>query len=181
MQKLNRYRFIFLDRDGVINVERPCDYVKNKGEFVFIDGAIDAIATLSRSFEEIFIITNQRGVGRRIMAEGDLVQVHKYMLSEIEKAGGHISHIYYCADVLSSSVNRKPNIGMGFQARRDFPHVDFNESIMVGNSRSDIEFGHKLGMYTVLVGDKYSKEDKIYQNVNQYCENLYSFVLTLQD
>ena len=50
---------------------------------------------------------------------------------------------------------------------------------MVGNSRSDISFGAKLGMFTVLVGDKYPKEDKIYKDANVYYENLYKFVKSL--
>lgn len=175
MNNLNQYKYIFLDRDGVINVERPNDYAKNIEEFVFIEGALEAIAVLSKQFEHIFIITNQRGIGRGVMTLHDLEKVHAYMLSEIRKAGGEISSIYFCSDIHPTAINRKPNIGMAFEVKKDFPAVDFSQSIMIGNSNSDIEFGNKLGMYTILVGDKYKKEHKIYQNINAYYENLYKF------
>ncbi|MFV0330407.1 MAG: D-glycero-alpha-D-manno-heptose-1,7-bisphosphate 7-phosphatase [Dysgonomonas sp.] len=179
MIDFSKYKYLFLDRDGVINVERPDDYVKCISEFVFIDGSLQAIAKLTKKFDYIFIITNQRGVGRNIMTLPDLQRVHAFMLSEIEKAGGRIAQIYFCIDIDSTSINRKPNIGMAFQAQRDFSDVNFLESIMVGNSKSDIEFGNKLGMYTVLVGDKYNADHKIYGDIDAYCENLYKFAESL--
>lgn len=178
MADLKQYKYLFLDRDGVINVERPDDYAKTIPEFVFIEGTLEAIARLSQSFEHIFIITNQRGVGRGVMSRENLEEVHRHMLEEIRKRGGNITHIYVCTDTSHSSVNRKPNTGMAFKAQSDFPDIDFSESIMVGNSKSDIEFGKKLGMYTVLVGDKYSKNDKIYKIVDANYENLYKFAYT---
>lgn len=172
---MKKYKYLFLDRDGVINTERPGDYVKNISEFVFIDSALDAIRILSEKFEYIFIITNQRGIGRGIMTIADLQRIHDRMLTEIEKNKGRITNIYFCADIDSTSINRKPNIGMAFQVQRDFLSVNFHQSIMVGNSKSDIEFGNKLGMYTVLVGDKYLKDDKIYKDIDAHYENLYKF------
>lgn len=176
MNSLKQYKYLFLDRDGVINVERPDDYVKDVSEFVFIEGVLDSMKILSENFEYIFVITNQRGVGREVMTNHDLDKIHNHMLSEINKAGGNISHIYYCTDLDNTSINRKPNVGMAFQVQRDYPTVDFSESIFIGNSKSDIDFGNKLGMLTVLVGDKYIKGHKIYNSIDAYYENLYKFV-----
>lgn len=181
MTNLNRFKFIFLDRDGVINVERKNDYVKNSAEFVFEENSLEAISVLSRYTDYLFVVTNQRGVGRGLMALTDLQEVHDMMLEKIRISGGNIKQIYYCTDTDSTSVNRKPNIGMGAQAKKDFPEIDFSESIMVGNSKSDIEFGQKLGMYTVLVGDKYPSDDPIYQIVDVHYMNLYEFALSLQN
>lgn len=172
----SQYKYLFLDRDGVINVERPNDYVKTNAEFVFIDGTVDAIAELTTIFDRIFIITNQRGLGKKKYSVSDLESIHQHMLKAIENKGGKIDHIYYCPDLRDSSINRKPNIGMGFQAQRDYPEIDFSKSIFVGNSKSDIQFSNKLGMLSVLVGDKYSREHIIYQIINVYCENLSKFV-----
>lgn len=180
MTTINKYKYLFLDRDGVINVERPNDYAKNISEFIFVDEALQAIALLSKEFECIFIVTNQRGVGRGIMSLSDLNDVHAFMMSEIEKNGGHVTRIYYCTDIESTSINRKPNVGMAFQIQRDFTKVEFRESVMVGNSQSDIEFGKKLGMHTVLVGDKYSRDHKIYNDIDTYYENLYKFAETFR-
>lgn len=176
---LKKYNTLFLDRDGVINVERKDDYVKNVSEFVFEDNACEAIAILSRIFSRIFIVTNQRGVGRGIMSGQELADIHSYMLDEINSKGGNITKIYTCFDTDTDSVNRKPNVGMAFKAQGDFPDIDFKTSVLVGNSRSDIEFATKLDMYSVLVGDKYDKTDKIYKNINAYYPNLYQFALSL--
>lgn len=175
-----QHKHIFLDRDGVINIERPADYVKSISEFVFEDKAAEAIAILSKKFEKIFVITNQRGVGRGIMTLSGLQSLHEYMIGKIEQVGGRIDDIYFCTDTCSTSINRKPNMGMAFQVRRDYPQVNFAESIMVGNSRSDIEFGNKAGMYTVLVGNKYPQSDKIYEQADIYYENLYKFAESLK-
>lgn len=179
MGDLRQYKYLFLDRDGVINIERPNDYVKNISEFVFIENTLKAMPLLAQRFERIVIVTNQRGIGRGVMTCWDLDAVHNYMLAEINKAGGRIDNIYFCTDLNNSSINRKPNIGMAFRAQEDFPDIDFEKSIMVGNSFSDIQFGKKLNMYTVLVGNKYSEGHNIYNNINAFYENLYMFADSL--
>lgn len=173
------YKYLFLDRDGVINIERKNDYAKNNSEFIFERDALKAIKILSEKFQHIFVVTNQRGVGRGVMSISDLHNVHNFMVQAIEKENGRISDIYYCTDICSSSINRKPNIGMAFQIIENYSEVDFTQSIMVGNSLSDIEFGCKLGMLTVLVGDKYLKGNKIYEIADCYYMNLYEFALSL--
>lgn len=176
---MTKYKYLFLDRDGVINVERSNDYVKKRTEFVFEENVLKAFELLNNQFGGIYIVTNQRGVGRNIMTIEDLEDVHQYMLNNIQAVGCNIDNIYYCTDLKSNSINRKPNIGLAFQAKRDFPQIDFSLSIMVGNSKSDIEFGKKLGMYTVLVGNKYPSGDKIYNIADKYYRNLYEFTLSL--
>lgn len=173
------YSTIFLDRDGVINVERKNDYAKTIEEFIFENKALEAIAILSSKVDNIFVITNQRGIGRGIMSLDDLDKIHSYMKSKIIEYGGQITNIYFCTDVDSSSINRKPNIGMAYQLKKDFPDVEFTKSIMIGNSQSDIYFGKKINAYTVLVGDKYSKDNEIYKIVDASFANLYEFALSL--
>jgi len=150
--KLNdQYNTLFLDRDGVINRHLPDDYVKNWEEFEFLPGVLDALVLLSDIFQHIVVVTNQRGVGKGLMTENDLNTIHETMLSVIQKNGGRIDKIYYCTDLENESINRKPNSGMANQAKKDFPGIDFEKSIMVGDSTSDIEFGNRLGMKTILI------------------------------
>jgi histidinol-phosphate phosphatase family protein len=137
---------LFLDRDGVINHKRENDYVKNWNEFSFINGSLEAISFLSKVFGKIIIVTNQRGVGKGIMKEEDLILIHQRMSDQIELNFGKIDKIYFCTDVSETSLNRKPNLGMGLQALSDFPEINFEKSIMIGDSHSDILFGQKLGM-----------------------------------
>lgn len=142
---------LFLDRDGVINEELPGDYVRRTADFRFTNGAEEAIAALSGLFSRICIVTNQRGVGKGLMSEADLEAVHQYMIRGIEQAGGRIDKIYYCTDLDNSSENRKPQTGMALAAKKDFPEIDFTRSVMIGNTRSDMQFGRTIGAFTIFI------------------------------
>jgi len=148
---LTSFKTLFVDRDGVINKHRPDDYVKSWDEFEFLPGVLEAFCILPDFFGRIIVVTNQRGVGKGLITENELQDIHKRMLSEIRKAGGRLDQIYYCIDINNDSLNRKPNPGMGLQAQKDFPEIVFKESIMIGDSASDREFGNRLGMKTILV------------------------------
>ena len=177
--ELNRYKTLFLDRDGVINRERPGDYVKTVDEFIFLPGVFDALSILNKHFSRIFIVTNQRGVGRGIMSEDNLLDIHDWMVGEIILKNGRIDKLYVCTDVDPLSENRKPNIGMALQAQKDFPEIDFSKSIMVGNSLSDMKFGKNAGMCTILVGDKYNDSEKDLSLIDYSSDNLLSFAQKL--
>lgn len=146
---------LFLDRDGVINERIEGDYVRNWKEFVFLEGVLEALSILARKFNRIVVVTNQQGIAKGLMTEEDLHKVHEMMVLEITKSGGKIDKVYYCP--LSEKLNppcRKPNSGMAEQAQKDFQDIDFEKSIMVGDSISDIEFGKRLNMKTVFITTK---------------------------
>ena len=147
------YDALLLDRDGVINVLRPNDYVKNIAEFVFCDGALEALRRLNPCFRRIVIVTNQRGVGRGLMTEADLAEIHDWMLARIREAGGRIDRIYVCTAVDPADPRRKPNPGMAREVRADFPDIDFARSILVGDSASDLEFARRSGIPAVCLRD----------------------------
>lgn len=146
---------LFLDRDGVINVRFPGDYVKHAGEFEFIPGAKEAIAQLSRVFGRIIVVTNQQGIAKGFYSHDDLLAIHDFMTEEIDAAGGKIDAVYYAPQLAAeNSPMRKPGIGMAVQAQKDFPEIDFSKSVMVGDSDSDMEFARRAGMKAFFVGDK---------------------------
>ncbi len=147
------YDALLLDRDGVINVLRPNDYVKTVDEFVFCDGALEALRRLNPCFRRIVIVTNQRGVGRGLMTEADLAEIHDWMLARIREAGGRIDRIYVCTAVDPADPRRKPNPGMAREVRADFPDIDFARSILVGDSASDLEFARRAGIPAVCLRD----------------------------
>lgn len=145
---------LFLDRDGVINRRLPYAYVREWDEFEFLDGVLDAISKMSALFGKIFIVTNQAGIEKEIMTHDMLHTIHQKMMDFILFHGGRIDEIYYCPYKKDlDPLCRKPNPGMALEAKRDFPEVDFKRSLMIGDSTSDILFGNRLGMKTILVGD----------------------------
>ena len=152
MMGTDRFDTLFLDRDGVINRLRPKDYVKTWEEFEFISGSVEALRILASRFRYILVVTNQRGVGRGVMTEQDLQTIHDKMLQEIRRGGGRIDRIYVCTALDDRDPDRKPNIGMALKARADFPDLDFTRSIMVGDSATDMEFGHRIGAKCVWIG-----------------------------
>ncbi len=159
---------LFLDRDGVINRRLVDDYVKSWEEFEFLPGVLEAIAIFSQKFKHIFIITNQQGIGKGLMTEADLQEIHQKMSAEIKAAGGNIDAIYFCPTLAKeNSPKRKPNAGMAFQAKEEFSTVNLAQSIMAGDSASDIEFGKNAGMHTVFIGEKPSSitADASYKNL----------------
>ncbi len=142
---------LFLDRDGVINHEKKDDYILNPGEFIFYNGVKESFKIFNKKFGRIVIVSNQRGVGRGLMTEKDLLDIHRFMQEEIEKSGGRIDKIYYCSSTDNKHPDRKPNPGMAFHAKRFFPEIDMHKSIVVGNKPSDMLFGRNAGIYTVFV------------------------------
>src|SRR3954451_18111410 len=119
---------LFLDRDGVINGERKDEYVLRLEDFIFLEGALHALKILNEVFGVIVIVTNQRGVGRGLMTLNDLYHIHQNMLQQIQISDGRIDKIYYCIDPDDESPNRKPQPGMAFQAKEDYPQIDFHKS-----------------------------------------------------
>jgi D-glycero-D-manno-heptose 1,7-bisphosphate phosphatase len=143
---------LFLDRDGVINVRLMGTYVRSKEEFQFLPEVPQTIAELSSIFGRIVVVTNQQGIGKGIMSERNLHDVHSYMCAEVESMGGKIDHCFYAPELANSGSNfRKPNPGMALEAQEKFPEIHFERSVMVGDSDSDIVFGQQLGMKTVRV------------------------------
>lgn len=146
---------LFIDRDGVINQKRDNDYVKHWGEFIFIPGAIEALSVLSQRFGRMIIVTNQRGIGRGLMSEEDLADIHQKMSSDLETGGVVIDRIYHAPDLAENDTRgwRKPKDGMARQAVLDFPEIDLTKSIVIGDSLTDMMFGRNAGMYTSWVAD----------------------------
>ncbi|MEZ4938602.1 MAG: HAD family hydrolase [Crocinitomicaceae bacterium] len=169
LEQINSDWTLFLDRDGVINKKRDNDYVKSIEEFEFIEGVLESLKVFSELFGKVVVVTNQQGIGKGIMTESNLREVHGYMLEEVKKHGGRIDQIYFAPHLASENSNdRKPGTGMGLKAQIDFPEIDFEKSLLIGDSESDIEFGTKLGMKTIMLKNNREIESK----ADLICQNL---------
>lgn len=143
---------LFLDRDGTINKKMPEGlHVEDVNDFEFLPGALQAIAIFSRIFGRVIIVTNQRGVKKDA-----LQQVHGHMLFKIATNGGTIHRIYYCTGNEGDPM-RKPNPGMIFQAKVDFPEISFEKSIVIGDTDMDGEMARRANIpYSFRVGNRHS-------------------------
>jgi histidinol-phosphate phosphatase family protein len=143
---------LFLDRDGVINERILSGYVQKISDFIFLPLVPESIAQFSKIFGHVFVVTNQQGIGKGLMTESNLLEIHSYMQEEVEKKGGKITKAYYAPGIVSAKNElRKPKPGMALLAQRQYIGIDFNKSIMVGDTDSDILFGQNLGMKTVRI------------------------------
>ena len=143
---ITKYDTLLLDRDGVINRLRPNDYVKCWEEFEFLPGVLDSLAGWSKHFKYIFVVTNQRVVGKGIMTEDSLHDVHTKMCSVIAQNGGRIDKIYYCTALTEEDNRRKPGNGMFLDILSDFPDIDPKKCLMIGDSDSDMKFAENCGI-----------------------------------
>lgn len=151
VENIDKSWTLFLDRDGVINHEKKLDYILHKDEFIFYDGVKDAMKVFNGIFGNIIIVTNQRGIGKKMMTDEDLHDIHNFMIDEVTLSGGRVDSIYYCSSMDNDCYDRKPNPGMAYKAQKDFPDIEFTKSIIIGNNLSDMEFGRNAGMVTIFV------------------------------
>ena len=100
---------LFLDRDGVINHEKKEDYIRNWSEFKFYSESLKALPLLAQKFSRIIITTNQKGIGKGLMTEADLILIHQNMTNQIIELGGRIDAIYYCTDLDNTNITNKIN------------------------------------------------------------------------
>ena len=143
---------LFLDRDGVINIDK--NYVHKIKDFEFIDGIFDLCDFFQKKDFLIFIITNQAGIARGYYNEKDFSNLTTWMLKEFSKRGIEITKVYYCPhhpDFTGECNCRKPKPGMILRAKEEF-NVDLTNSILIGDKNSDIEAGIKAGIkYNFLI------------------------------
>lgn len=170
-------RALFLDRDGVINVRKIGGYITDYKDFVFIDGVLEALSMFKNWFKYIFIVTNQQGIGKGLMSEENFDKLNTLMLKEIDKHSGYITKVYHCSSLKQDNdPNRKPSIGMALQAKMDYPMIDFESSVMVGDSMSDMLFGKNASMHTVFI-DNHTEKDIDNTIIENTYNSLYDFAI----
>ena len=137
-------KVVFLDRDGTINRDSPV-YIKNREEFEFLPGSLEAIKNLTVIGFVNFVITNQSAVPRKLISKKELEIVHSMMVQTAALNDGEIKDIIYCPHMPTDNCDcRKPEPGLIYQARDKYG-IDLSESVMVGDSAKDIECAHRAG------------------------------------
>ncbi len=165
---------LFLDRDGVLNVDSP-DYIKKPEELVIYDDAFEFLKPLS-SYFTIVIISNQSGIGRRYITIENFWNIHFKMIKAFEKEGIFFSGAFYCPHTPSQKCKcRKPSPEMVFTAGRIFSWEP-SKSLLVGDKLSDVETAKRAGIEAILVkrdGILPSIEGlKVFSNLRELLEHL---------
>ena len=143
-------RFVFMDRDGVINAERG-DYTTTVEQWQWAPGALEGLRMLTEAGFGIIVVTNQACIAKGLQTEEGLAALHDWMLGVIRENGGDILRIYHCPHETSDGCScRKPSPGMILQAAEDFG-IELSRTFMIGNSLRDMEAGRRAGTRTIFI------------------------------
>lgn len=142
---------VFLDRDGVLNVD--VDYLYKIDDFQWVDEAPEALVYLVKQGYHLFVVTNQSGIARGYYTVDDMQQLHAHMQQELQKYGAQIERFYYCphhkegkiAEYAIECDCRKPKPGMLLQALAEYA-IDKKQSFLIGDSKRDIEAAQAAGI-----------------------------------
>ena len=141
---------VFLDRDGVINRNRP-DHVKSWNEFEFLPGALEALKRLAGLGWPVVVVTNQAAIGRGLVDQSEVEEIHRRMVDEVRLFGGRIDAVLYCPHRPDEGCEcRKPKLGLLIEASR-LLHLDLAASILVGDAESDLLAARAAGCRPVMV------------------------------
>lgn len=146
---------LFLDRDGVINVDHG--YVHTPDRFDFVDGIFELVAAAKQAGYLVVVVTNQAGIGRGYYSEPQFLALTDWMKTRFIENGGQIDAVYFSpyhpehgvGQYLRDSDCRKPGPGMLLQAKRDL-NIDMQRSILIGDKSSDMAAGRSAGVGTLL-------------------------------
>lgn len=157
-------RALFLDRDGVINVDKH--YVYKSTDFEFCEGIFELCQFFLEKKFQIFVITNQSGIARGYYSEEDFAKLSSFMLEKFLEKNIIITKIYHCPH-LENCECRKPKPGMILKALEEF-RLDATQSLLIGDNITDIEAGFKAGLKELcLVGANSHLAGKIYSEKNE--------------
>lgn len=153
---MGRNKALFLDRDGVINVERG--YVHRRESFEFLPGIFELCLAAQELDYLLVVVTNQAGIARGYYSESDFNDLTEWMFGQFLEKGLRIARLYYCpyhpvfgvGKYKCDSPDRKPNPGMLLRAQCDLD-LDLGASILIGDQVSDVEAGCAAGVGTRIL------------------------------
>jgi D-glycero-D-manno-heptose 1,7-bisphosphate phosphatase len=143
---------IFLDRDGIINVEIG-DYIKYFEDFTLIQQLGESLKVLKDKGYVFVVVTNQGGLAKKLYDEQELDKMHEFLIAEMNKFGVHFEEIYYCPhhpDYNGKCLCRKPGSLLVEKAIARF-NIDASKSYFVGDKQRDIDAGNAVGVKGILV------------------------------
>ena len=158
---------LFLDRDGVINIDHG--YVSKIEDFEFTEGIFDFLHLFINKGYKLFIVTNQSGIGRGYYGQEDFEKLTTWMLGEFEKQNIYIESVQYCNHAPEEYCScRKPATGMVDKILKKY-EIDLENSWMIGDKQSDIDLAHNsMIANTIAIGTR------------KICESGFTFTTILE-
>ena len=144
---------LFLDRDGIINVDHG--YVSKIEDFEFVEAIFDLVKLFTDSEYMIFVVTNQSGIGRGYYREEDFTVLTEWMVKKFGDENIKIEEVYYCPHSPEEKCHcRKPETGMIEQTLKQYS-IDLEHSWMIGDKQSDIDLATNAGIgFSIAIGSK---------------------------
>lgn len=136
---------LILDRDGVVNMLLPNDYVLGPSSLKLTAEFLEDAENLAKAFKKIFIVTNQKCVGKGLLSWEKLNAIHAQMVAEIENVGGRIDDCFSATSKELTSLEYKPLTGLSIALLKKYPEVDFLKTLVIGDSYSDFLFAENIG------------------------------------
>lgn len=177
---------LFLDRDGVINIDHG--YVHQKENFNFIDGIFDLVKMANKHHFKVIVVTNQAGIARGLYSEDNFNVLTEWMISEFNKNNAYIDKVYFSpyhptegrGNYKQDHISRKPKPGMLLNSKEDFD-IDFSRSMLIGDKYSDIQSGMSVGMgLNLLFSSKIEKNAYKFHNHDKNFRNVTSLEIATQ-
>jgi D-glycero-D-manno-heptose 1,7-bisphosphate phosphatase len=146
---------LFLDRDGVINIDSG--YLHRREDFIFQEGIFDLCRAAQDLGYLLIVVTNQAGIARGYYTESDFLELTRWMTDEFSSRNVHFSRVYYCpyhpvhgiGPYKKDSPDRKPGPGMLLRAQAEF-NVNLAHSVFIGDQASDIHAAKAAGVGTII-------------------------------
>lgn len=160
------HKALFLDRDGVINVDHG--YVYRPTDFAFVPGIFELCRRFQASDFKLVVVTNQSGIGRGYYTEADFWLLTEWMMSEFKQREIEISAVYFCphhpdkalGDYKQSCDCRKPKPGMLFQAQQDL-NLDLSQSALVGDKMTDIQAANEANLARAFLFEQSDRQSQL--------------------
>ena len=148
---------VFFDRDGTLIEER--DYLSRPEEVMIFPGTVQALQRLRKAGFQLFIVSNQSGVGRGYFTMAEVERVNQHLLGQLAREGVRFEKIYIAPEAPGTpSRGRKPSPQFLFDARDEFG-IDLAESFIIGDKLIDLECGWNAGVKrSILVRTGYGAQ-----------------------
>ncbi len=147
------HKALFLDRDGVINIDHG--YVSKIEDFEFNDGIFELLHLFVNKGYKLFIVTNQSGIGRGYYSQNDFETLTKWMLEEFKKQNIHVESVHHCHHAPEALCScRKPATGMVDEIL-SLNSIELEKSWLIGDKQSDIDLAKNSGIgSTIAIGER---------------------------